>query len=141
MTTKSNNWLCRNCNIGVHAHLDKCPLCGADRPEAVESDESDEVIIIESKTEATEPQKKRYIFRETVLINAADITLILGAFFSFAAIVSPMFLKDNTENITTLSIVSGIAIFLVSLISWALFRNIAEISRMLREREEKELNN
>ena len=141
MITESNNWLCRNCNIGVHANLDKCPLCGADRPETVESEESDEVIIIESKTETTEPQKKRYIFRETVLINAADITLILGAFFSFAAIVSPIFLKDNIENITTLSIVSGIAIFLTALVSWALFRNIAEISRMLREREEKEQNN
>ena len=37
-----------------------------------------------------------------------------------------------------LGVVSGVGIFLGSTVMWALFRNIAEISRMLRAREEKE---
>lgn len=140
MTTE-NKWLCRNCNQEVHSELAKCPMCGADRPEEVESEGNEEAIIVEKKREEPAPQKKIYLFRETVLIYAADILLILGVFFSFAALISPAFLKDNIENITTLSIVVAIATFLLSLVVWALFRNIAEISRMLRGKEDKELNN
>ena len=73
-----------------------------------------------------------------MLINAADILLILGIFLSGAALLSPAFLDDTIQNITTLSIVVAIATFLFSLITWALFRTVAEISRMLRERTEKE---
>jgi hypothetical protein len=94
--------------------------------------------VIESKEENIAPQKKRYIFRESVLVNAADILLILGIFLSIGALLSPAFLSDTIQNITTLSIVVAVATFLFSLITWALFRTVAEISRMLREREKKE---
>lgn len=134
----SNIWLCRNCNTEVIAEQAKCPKCGADRPEALECEGKEEAIVIEKVAESAQPQKKRYIFRESVLINAADILLILGIFLSGAALLSPAFLGDTIQNITTLSIVVAVATFLFSLITWALFRTVAEISRMLRERTEKE---
>ena len=139
MTTE-NKWLCRNCNQEVHSELAKCPMCGADRPEEVESEGNEEAIIVEKKTEEPTPQKKIYLFRESVLINAADIILILGIFCSFAALIAPMFIDNGAKTDTIYSIVGAITTFLASLITWALFRNIAEISRMLRRREEKELN-
>lgn len=134
----TNTWLCRNCNTEVIAEQAKCPKCGAERPEAVESESAEEAIVIEEPSENPTPQKKRYIFRESVLINAADILLILGIFLSVATLLSPAFLSDTIQNIKTLSIVGAIAIFLFSLITWALFRTVADISRMLREREQKE---
>lgn len=140
MTTEKN-WLCRNCNRGVHGELDKCPICGAERPEEVELENNEEVIVIEQLTEEPAPQKKIYLFRETVLIYAADITLVLGIFFSIAALIAPKFIDINIHNTTTLSIVSCVAIFLTSLTSWALFRSIAEISRLLRESSAKGQNN
>lgn len=140
MNTESKSWLCRNCNTEVQYDLTKCPRCSAERPEAVATEETDEAIVVESNEVAAPQQKRKYIFRESVLINAADILLILGIFCSFGALISPMFLEDNIQHITTLSIVMGVGIFLGSTVMWALFRNIAEISRMLREREEKEQN-
>ncbi|MEE0864207.1 MAG: hypothetical protein U0L61_03650 [Alistipes sp.] len=128
-----SEWLCRNCNTAVVASCDKCPMCGASRPEMVEGDDSGEVVFI-SKEQSAEPKRSKYIFRESVLVNAADILLILGLFCSVAALLSPAFIDDTTfANLTTLSIVAGVAIFLFSLITWALFRSVAEISRMLRE--------
>ena len=143
METKNNGWLCRHCGIGINNNLDKCPICGAERPVAVESEEGEEVIVIEEATkvekgQTKEAQKNIYIFRELVLVNGADILFILGSFCSFAALIAPHFLDDNAKGITILSIVSCVAIFCGSLLTWALFRNIAEISRMLRNREEKE---
>ena len=95
---------------------------------------------MEENAEDMMPKKKRYLFRESVLINAADIILILGIFCSFAALIAPMFIDNSAKTDTIYSIVGAITTFLASLITWALFRNIAEISRMLRRREEKELN-
>ena len=95
---------------------------------------------MEDTAEERKPSKKRYLFRESVLINAADIILILGIFCSFAALIAPMLIDNGAKNDTIYSIVGAVATFLASLITWALFRNIAEISRMLRRREEKELN-
>lgn len=134
----ANSWLCRNCNTEVAHDQATCPKCGAERPEEIECDTEEQVVIIESKEENIVSQKKRYIFRESVLVNAADILLILGIFLSAGALLSPAFLSDTIQNITTLSIVVAIVTFLFSLITWALFRTVAEISRMLREREKKE---
>lgn len=134
----ANSWLCRNCNTEVAPDQAKCPKCGAECPEEIECDTEEQVVVIESKEENIVPQKKRYIFRESVLVNAADILLILGIFLSVGALLSPAFLSDTIQNITTLSIVVAVATFLFSLITWALFRTVAEISRMLREREKKE---
>lgn len=140
MNTESKSWLCRNCNTEVQHDLAKCPKCSAERPEEVATEESEEAIVVESNEVAAPQQKRKYIFRESVLVNAADILLILGIFCSFGALISPIFLEDKIQHITTLSIVLGVGIFLGSTVMWALFRNIAEISRMLREREEKEQN-
>jgi hypothetical protein len=140
MATDNNSWLCRHCNNEVHRDLAKCPLCGADRPEETGIEESDEVVVMEDTAKDMKPKKKRYLFRESVLINAADIILILGIFCSFAALIAPMFIDNGAKTDTIYSIVGAITTFLASLITWALFRNIAEISRMLRRREEKELN-
>ncbi len=134
----ANSWLCRNCNTEVAPDQATCPKCGAERPEEIECDTEEQVVVIESKEENIVPQKKRYIFRESVLVNAADILLILGIFLSVGALLSPAFLSDTIQNITTLSIVVAVVTFLFSLITWALFRTVAEISRMLREREKKE---
>ena len=136
MTSKNNGWLCRNCNRAIHTELAKCPICGAERPEAVDNESTEEAIVIEKVSESPAPEKKIYLLRESVLVNAADITLILGTFCSFGALIAPMFIDSNIKHITTLSIVSCVAIFLTSLVSWALFRTLAEISRMLRERSE-----
>lgn len=140
MNSENNGWLCRHCNTLIDNDLAKCPKCGAERPERVESQESEEVVVVESNTQNIEPKKSKYLFRESVLINAADILLILGIFGSFAALIAPIFLDETSKSITIGSIVSALAILFASLITWALFRNIAEISRMLRRREEKELN-
>lgn len=130
-------WLCRHCNTQVASEQAKCPKCGASRPEELDDEANGEVITI-SEVNNTEPKPKaKYIFREAVLVNAADILLILGIFCSIAALIAPAFIKHNTENPTTLSIVIGVAIFCISLITWALFRSIAEISRLLRQQNDK----
>ena len=87
---------------------------------------------------STAIKKNKYVFRESVLIYAADITLILGIFLSLAALLMPNFVGLNYNNPTLLSIGTAIAIFLTSLVSWAILRTLAEISRMLREQHQKE---
>ncbi len=128
-------WLCRNCNTKVAADLRRCPKCDAERGEEVAVESGEETTIVMDEPNAEEPKKAKYIFRESVLIYAADIGLILGVFCSFALLISPMFLSDKGQSITIISIVQGIGTFCFSLISWALLRSVAEISRMLRERE------
>jgi hypothetical protein len=73
-----------------------------------------------------------------VLIYAGDITLILGIFLAFGALLLPNFVEVNYNNPTLLSIVIAIAIFVTALISWATFRTLAEISQMLRTQRNKE---
>ena len=110
-------------------------MCGASRPEMVEGDDSGEVVFI-SKEQSAEPKRSKYIFREAVLVNAADILLILGLFCSVAALLSPAFIDDTTfANLTTLSIVAGVAIFLFSLITFLMIRRPPRSTRMLREQQ------
>lgn len=137
-TERDREWLCRSCNTTVDGHITKCPKCGAEHHEELqtEADEGEVVVIEESKP--AEIKKAKYIFRESILVNAADILFILGAFCSVATLISPMFVGDNIQHITIISIVAGIVIFCLSIITWALLRSVAEISRMLRERSEKE---
>lgn len=87
---------------------------------------------------STAIKKNKYVFRESALIYAADITLILGIFLSLAALLMPNFVELNYNNPTLLSIGTAIAIFLTSLVSCAILRTLAEISRMLREQHQKE---
>lgn len=136
--SENNTWLCRNCNTLLSTEVDHCPKCGAERTEECENSEQQEVVIVSNYANNSEVKKNRYIFRETVLIYAADITLILGIFLTLGALLMPNIVEINHNNTTLLSIVSAIAIFLTSLVSWAILRTLAETSRMLREKDKKE---
>ena len=137
MSENSNTWLCRNCNTLLSTETNLCPKCGAERGEECENSEQQEVIIAEDYANSSEVKKNKYIFRESVLVYAADITLILGIFLGLGALLMPNFIEVNYNNPTLLSITSAVVIFLTSLVSWAILRTLADISRMLREKDEK----
>ncbi|MBQ5899268.1 MAG: hypothetical protein IIW87_05095, partial [Alistipes sp.] len=82
--------------------------------------------------------KSKYIFREAVLVNAADISLILGLFFTFATLIAPLIVEFDVPSPMLWAICIAVAIFASTMVSWALLKSIAEISRQLREREEQE---
>mgnify|MGYP003298991612 FL=1 len=82
------------------------------------------------------PQKSKYIFREAVLVNIADITLIIGIFCTFGSLVAPYIVELNLTAPMMWAIVVAVIIFATSLLSWALLRTLAEISRMLRARND-----
>lgn len=136
--SENNTWLCRNCNTLLSTEVDHCPKCDAERTEECENSEPQEVVVVSNYANNGEVKKNRYIFRESVLIYAADITLILGIFLALGALLMPNIVEINHNNTTLLSIVSAIAIFLTSLVSWAILRTLAETSRMLREKDKKE---
>lgn len=137
MSENSNTWLCRNCNTLLSTETNLCPKCGTERGEECENGEQQEAIIAEDYANSSEVKKNKYIFRESVLVYAADITLILGIFLALAALLMPNFIEVNFNNPTLLSITSAVVIFLTSLVSWAILRTLADISRMLREKDKK----
>ena len=133
----NNEWLCRNCNTLVSSKLSVCPNCRADRPEEA-SEETKvegiaESIVVENYTNAQPSPKSKYTFREAVLVNAADIILVLGLFCTFGALIMPMFVK--MKNIKIISISAAILLFAFAMISWALLHTVADISRRLRKGE------
>ncbi len=132
-------WLCRNCNSLVDNSVNQCPHCHASRPEESINDENqtaeEEVITRDNYTNATPIPKAKYNFREGVLVNSADIILILGLFCTFGAIISPNFIDAEVDNIMMWAICIAVVIFAVTMITWALLRTVADISRMLRNRE------
>ena len=137
MSENNNTWLCRNCNTLLSTDTNLCPKCGAERGDECENDEQQEVVVVENYTNSSEAKKNKYIFRESVLIYAADITLILGIFLALGALLIPNFIELNYNNPTLLSIGTAAAIFLTSLVSWAILRTLADVSRMLREKDKK----
>lgn len=137
MSENNSTWLCRNCNTLLSAETNLCPKCGAERGEKCEDNEQQEAIIVENYTNSSEVKKNKYIFRESVLVYAADITLILGIFLALGALLIPNFIELNYDNPTLLSIASAVAISLTSLVSWAILRTLADVSRMLREKDKK----
>lgn len=137
MSENNNTWLCRNCNTLLSTDTNLCPKCGAERGDECENGEQQEVVVVENYTNSSEVKKNKYIFRETVLIYAADITLILGIFLALGALLIPNFIEVNYNNPTLLSIGAAAAIFLTSLVSWAILRTLADVSRMLREKDKK----
>lgn len=136
-----SEWLCRNCNSLVDGSLNQCPSCHASRPEDNAEEQSqtseEEVITRDNYTNAAPLPKAKYNFREGVLVNSADIILILGLFCTFAAIIAPNFIEAEVENIMMWAICIAVVIFAVTMITWALLRTIADISRMLREKQER----
>ena len=136
---KGNEWLCRNCNTLVDNALEQCPQCHADRPEEemMEVSESgvEEVVKRDNYANAEPLPKAKYNFREGVLVNAADITLILGLFCTVGALIAPMFMEVEGVNLMMWAVCIAVAVFATAMVSWALLRTIADISRMLRQRE------
>ena len=136
---KGNEWLCRNCNTLVDNALEQCPQCHADRPEEgnVEALEGgvEEVVKRDNYANAEPLPKAKYNFREGVLVNAADITLILGLFCTVGALIAPMFMEVEGVNLMMWAVCIAVAVFAIAMVSWALLRTIADISRMLRQRE------
>ena len=133
-------WLCRNCNTLVSNETNTCPVCSAERPEEVDNEPTPEgiesVIERENYTNAEPKPKSKYIFREAVLVNAGDIFLVLGLFCTFGALIVPMIVEFNTETPMLWAICAAVCIFATTMVSWAILRTLAEISRMLREKKE-----
>ena len=138
MKLSETEWLCRNCNSLVDNALKTCPTCGAESPEQSNSEPTpegiDDVVKRESYANATPAAKAKYNLREAVLVNAADILLILGLLCTFGALILPIFLRE-VEFIKLWSLAAAIILFAMSMIQWALFRSIAYISRRLREED------
>lgn len=134
-----NGWLCRNCNSLVDNDLISCPHCQADRPEEVcePSPEGVAEVVERDNFSNAEPRpKSKYIFRESVLVNAGDITLVLGLFCTFGTLIAPLIVDFGVPSPMLWAICFAVVIFATTMVSWALLKSIAEISRQLRERED-----
>ena len=130
--------MCRSCNTLVSNETNICPICSAERPEEVASEPTpdgiESVIKRENYTNAEPKPKSKYIFRETVLVNAGDIFLVLGLFCTFGALIAPMIIDFGVDAPMIWAICAAACIFATTMVSWAILRTLAEISRMLRER-------
>lgn len=135
-----DTWLCRNCNTLVSNKTSICPACSAERPEEAATepipDGVQSVIKRENYTNAEPRPKSKYIFREAVLVNIGDILLVLGLFCTFGALIAPIIIDFNIDAPMIWAICAAVCIFATTMVSWAILRTLAEISRMLREKEE-----
>lgn len=135
-TNNENVWLCRNCNTLISSEAKTCPLCSAERPEQDEStplpEEIEEVVKRDIYTNETLQPKSKYNFREAVLVNSADIILILGVFCTLGTLIAPRIISFDVDAPMLWAICVAVGIFATTLISWAILRTLAEISRMLR---------
>ncbi|MDE7128934.1 MAG: hypothetical protein K2O07_01220, partial [Alistipes sp.] len=143
-------WLCRNCNSLNADEAPSCVYCHADRPDecpqhdpsqpagtpALSADDAATVIHRESYANSVTPTAPKYTFRESVLVTAADIILIIGLFCSFGALIAPALIDGDVPNLRLYSIVGAIVLFAWGMISWALLRCVADISRRLRRDDE-----
>ena len=136
---EKDKWLCRNCNTLVSGETSICPKCRAERPEETTEPAPEEIADVVRKEDYSNAEKSRskYIFREAVLINSADIILVLGLFCTFGALIAPIVVDFGIEAPMMWAICAAVIIFATTIISWAILRTLGELSRMLREREEK----
>lgn len=136
-----NEWLCRNCNSLIDGELKTCPCCHADRPEAMDAEEHHadipEVVTRDNYANVAPIAKPKYTFREAVLVNAADIILALGMFCTFGALIAPAITDFGIENTQLWAICVAIALFAITMITWALLRTVADISRRLRQNSDR----
>jgi hypothetical protein len=134
-------WLCRNCNTLISNDINICPACSAERPEEIANESTpegiDSVVKRDNYTNAEPRPKAKYIFRETVLVNAGDIILVLGLFCTFGALIAPIIIDFGVDAPMIWAICAAVLIFATTMISWAILRTLAEISRMLREKSEQ----
>lgn len=141
--TTHDEWLCRNCNAIVDADKKECPHCHADRPEEVEAtdvvpEEIPQVVHHDNYSNIAPDAKAKYNFREGVLVNGADIILVLGIFCTIGALIAPMCIEAPVENLRMWSVGVAIVIFAVAILLWAVLRTLADISRRLRNSDRKE---
>lgn len=133
-------WLCRSCNTLVSNETNICPVCSAERPEEVASEPTpkgiESVIRRENYTNDKPRPKSKYIFREAVLVNAGDILLVLGLFCTFGALIAPIIIEFSIDAPMIWAICAAVCIFATTMVSWAILHTLAEISRMLREKNE-----
>lgn len=136
---ENDKWLCRNCNTLVSGETNICPKCRAERPEEATESTPEEIADVVHKEGYANAERSRskYIFREAVLINSADIILVLGLFCTFGALIAPIVVDFGVEAPMMWAICAAVLIFATTIISWAILRTLGELSRMLREREEK----
>lgn len=135
---EGNGWLCRHCNTLVANDMRVCPRCGADRPEESHEplpEDISEVVHKDGYANAAPKVEGKYIFREAVLINAADILLVLGLFATFGALIAPYIVEFDVAAPMLWATCAAIVLFAITMITWALLRNVAEISRMLRNKQ------
>lgn len=136
-----NVWLCRCCNSLIEESLSVCPQCGAERPESIETGSADcaseEVVSVEGYRNVGEQPKAKYNFREAVLVNAADILLVLGLFATFGALIAPIIIDFAVVAPMLWATVIAVIIFAATMIQWALLRTIADISRRTREMHDR----
>lgn len=134
-----DTWLCRNCNSLVDVKLQQCPGCHAERPDEESTEaipEGIESIIKRNNYTNAEPHpKSKYIFREAVLVNAGDILLVLGLFCTFGALIAPIIIDFGVDAPMIWATCGAVVIFAITMITWATLRTLAEVSRMLRNRE------
>ncbi|MBO7186317.1 MAG: hypothetical protein J6V59_05405 [Alistipes sp.] len=130
-------WLCRHCNRLVDNANNRCPHCGAYRPEEHNEPTPEGIseVVTKSDYANTAPiEKPKYIFREAVLVNAADILLVLGLFATFGTLIAPIVTTFNVTAPMMWAVCIAIGIFALTMITWALLRTVADISRMLRNK-------
>ena len=136
-------WLCRNCNTLVDNDLNTCPSCNALRPEVeTDTEPTPEGVANEVKVENyanPAPQKSEYTFKESILRTVADISLALGLFFTFGALIAPVVIEHDLSHYTAMmtAITAAIVIFATTMVSWAILRVLADISRRTREIHER----
>jgi hypothetical protein len=98
-------------------------------PEGIASE-----IVMERYSNTT-PQEAKYTFKESVLTTSADIMLALGLFLTLGAFIAPAVIEHDLSRYTAMmiSIATAVVIFATTMISWALLRVIADISRRSRD--------
>lgn len=139
-------WLCRNCNTLVSKELNTCPSCNALCPEAdAEIEAAPEGIDSEVKMANyanPTPQKREFTFKESVLTTVADISLALGLLLTLGALIAPVAVDHDLPKYTAMmtAITAAIVIFATTMVSWAILRVLADISRRTREIHERTTN-
>ena len=140
---ENNTWLCRNCNTLVNSKLNTCPSCNALRPELnTDTEATPEGVDSEVRMETyanPKPNRSKYTFQESVLTTSADITLALGLFLTLGALIAPAVIEHGLAHYTAMmiAICAAIVIFATTMVSWALLRTIADISRRTRNTHER----
>ena len=91
-------------------------------------------ITMEDYANSTPKAKRRYDFKESVLVTTADISLVFGLFLTAGTLIAPSVMEFELPEytVTMISVCTAIVLFACTIVSWALLRCIADISRRTR---------